>query len=639
MRKVRVALVGNPNSGKSTLFNCLTGSKQSVGNWPGVTVEKRQGLCEIGECVLEVVDLPGVYGLAAFSPEEAITRDYLLEKKVDVVVCVLDAVALKRHLYLLTQVLELDIPVVVALNMFDEAKRKGIRIHIDSLSEFFSVPIIPTVAITCEGREELLKAILRVLSAPKRERFVWKDWDEVVYMAEEVLPGKGWFMVERAREGDEGIQDKLLEFGVSVEVDESAMAERYTFVEKCVGENVVAINLSTPTLSDRLDQLFTNPVMGFPAFGIVMGLLFWGVFVLSAPFSDWIGIIMDVLRESIVEMVFLPLWVRGLLGDGVIGGVGAVLGFFPTIFFLFLFLSILEESGYMARIAFLMDPLMHRIGLHSRSFIPLLLGFGCNVPGIMATRTIETGRDRLITILVNPLISCSARLPVYLMIASAFAPSSKAIWVLSLYLLGTGIAVLSVKIFGNLLFGPLRAPFVIELPPYRMPSLWSVWRNTWSRASEFLKKAGGIILLLSVVIWLVGSLPPGVEYGGKDSWAGKIGKFFTPVLSPLGFDEWETGMALLSGFVAKEMIIATFGTLYGSSDIGDVLRARWSKVTAYAFCVFVLLYIPCVATVIVMLRETGSVKWTFLGVTYTLALAWVMAFVVKVVGGLIWDGL
>ena len=665
-----VALAGNPNAGKTTVFNNLTGGRQHVGNWPGVTVEKKEGTSKGGSLEFALVDLPGTYSLTAYSLEEVIVRDFIAGNKPDAVVNVVDASNVERNLYLTTQLLELGVPLIVALNMMDVAETRGVKIDVELLSELLGVPVVPVVALRNRGMDELTETIAMALRGEAKFRGIQvlygREVEEEIAKLEEAIAsdealekaflGKysaRWLAVklleedERVEEDIDRVEDpdapvmKQLEesrrhlftiFGEDIET--VIVDNRYGFVAGIVREAVQRQREGYASRSDRIDNILTNRILGFPIFAFFMWLMFFLTFYLGKFPMRWIEALVKGFSNLVSTNITSPVWLHSLLVNGVIGGVGSVLIFLPQIFIIFICISILEDTGYMARAAFIMDRIMHWLGLHGKSFIPLVMGFGCNVPAVMATRTLESEKDRMITILVNPLMSCTARLPVYALFTAAFFAANQGTITFSLYLMGIILAIAMAKLFRKTLFRGESEPFVMELPPYRWPTAKGTVIHMWERGSLFLRKAGTVILAGSVIIWLLAYLPWGVAYGSSASIAGKIGHFFEPLVKPLGFD-WRAVVALLFGFVAKEIVVSTFGALLGGgtrATISTKLQAIFTPLTAYTFMAFTLLYTPCLATVAVIRKETGSWKWAAFAVGYSLVLAWLVAFFIYRVG-------
>ncbi len=708
-----IALAGNPNAGKTTIFNQLTGARQKVGNWPGVTVEKKEGSCAFQGHDLRIVDLPGIYSITAYSVEEIVARDFILEERPDVVIDVLDASNLERNLYLAVQLIELNIRLVFAMNMVDVAKARGIVVDYEQLATLLGVPIVKTVGTRGEGLDELLQTAVDVVQeknpvARHVHIHYGKEVEEEIHKIRQALQADPelatryyprWVAV-KLLENDPEVKKRVEQSGAAGHIlaqveksrqhlyeifeedPETLIAEaRYGFVSGALKETMKLSAAAKKTMSDTIDQVVTNRLLGFPVFILFMYLLFQGTFTLGAYPVEWIEYGVEWLGKIVAAHLPDNL-LKDLIVDGVIGGVGGVIVFLPNILLLFLGISVLEDTGYMARAAFIMDRVMHTLGLHGKSFIPLLMGFGCNVPAIMATRTLETRRDRILTILLNPLMSCSARLPVYVLLAGTFFPGREGNVIFSLYILGIVLAILVGQVFKRTLFKGEAAPFVLELPPYRMPTLKSLIIHMWDKTKVYLQKMGGVVLVFSVIIWFLGAFPKEVPYsqdyelqkseiqkaieaaGDKDpvlleslkerlqaiekaeavehlshSYIGRIGRAIEPVLHPLGFD-WRLGVSLVTGFVAKEVVVSTLGVLFqaGESEVNSQGLRRALKnsgltpVTAYGFMVFVLIYVPCIVTVITIWRETGSLGWTAFSVGYLIVLAWVMAFLIRIAG-------
>jgi len=702
-KKLTVALAGNPNSGKTTLFNVLTGMHQHVGNYPGVTVEKKEGELKYKDYDITVVDLPGIYSLTAHSIDEIVARNFVIEEKPDIVIDIIDSSNLERNLYLATQFMELGVPLVLAFNMYDLASKQGLEIDKVKLSELLGAPIVFTVATKKNGINELLDEVINLAEKKttirkitpgygkeaegeikKIEALLLKDKDLI-----QKYPSR-WLTV-KLLEGDSEVIKKIKESEYSNQIlkqvekstahlinilgdtPEAIIADgRYGFISGACSEAVKRNYEERHTISDRIDKVLINRILGLPIFLVVMWLLFKFTFAASAPLCDWLDKGMGWLGDKIGGLLPGGSAIQSLVVDGIIGGVGSVLSFVPIIFLLFLAMAFLEDSGYMARAAFIMDKLMHKIGLNGRSFIPMLLGFGCNLPAIMATRTIEDRKDRLVTILVNPFMSCGARLPVYTLFIGAFFSEKIAGNVLfSLYFLGIVVAIIMAKIFRKFLLKGPAAPFVMELPPYRVPTIKGLLIHMWERGVLYLKKAGTIIFVGCTLVWFLSNFPWNPQYSkdydalieqAKDnkemvtqlenekaaeklekSYAGKLGKAIAPVFKPLGFDDWKISVGLVGGFVAKEIVVGTLGTLHSigkadekSESLRQALQNQtrpdgnkmFNPLVAYALLVFVLLYIPCVATIAVIKRETNSWRWPIFAAFYTTLVAWLMAFIV-----------
>ncbi len=653
-REIKIALTGNPNVGKTTLFNALTGSRQHVGNWPGVTVEKKSGRISYKGYDIEVIDLPGTYSLTAYSVDEIVARDFIIEEKPDVVIQVVDASNLERNLYLTTQLMELGSEILIVLNMCDIAEERGDRIYIDKMQELLATPIIRTVATQKKGICELLDKVIEQKEIEQHhghEIGYGNEIEDKILEIEKVLSEDEnrdkryplrWVSI-RLLEGDDNVREKIANSPVyekTIEIIDAIDLEEYE--AEIADKRYLAINMIFPqmctrandtlTKSDMIDRVLTNKYLGIPIFLALMWGAFELTFAFATPFMDMIDITATWFANYISSSL-QPEWLASLVGDGIIGGVGAVLVFVPNIFILFFLLSLLEGSGYLARAAFIMDKLMYKIGMHGKSFIPMLMGFGCNVPAIMAARSIEDEKDRLITILIVPFVSCGARLPIYVLFAGTFFGRQAGTVIFAMYILGIVIAVISAKLLRKTIVKGKPAPFIMELPPYRVPTLKASIIHMWDNGFMYIKKAGSIILVGVVVIWVMASFPWGVEYGSEDSYVGSLGHAVEPFLKPLGFD-WKISVALIFGLVAKEIVVASMGVLYGSGDSSEVLSERLladSGITALSslsLMAFSLLYMPCIATVGVIKKETGSWKWTVFAIIYGIGVAWITAFII-----------
>ena len=650
---IRIALIGNPNVGKTSIFNALTGSRQHVGNWPGVTIEKKSGECRHKGWTVKITDLPGTYGLEARSPDERIANEYLVSGEPDVVVQVVDATNLERNLYLTTQLLDMGGKLVLALNMADMADGRGDRLDMSRLIGWLGVPAVRTSAIHGTGLEDLLDTIIDAYQNDGVPRPVVDLGAEIEGKVAELqgclddrkhlarwtaLRLLGGVLDPSEVTADGSVTAGLLEALNGVDKEEMELDivdRRYAAISSELKE-IYSRGASRRSLSDAIDRVTTHKYLGIPIFLSLMWGMFQLTFVAAAPFATAIDSGFKWLASFVAENI-QPEWQASLLGEGVIGGVGAVLVFLPNIMVMFLLIAILEASGYLARAAFIMDRVMSRLGLHGKSFIPMLLGFGCNVPAIMATRTIEDERSRIVTILSAPYISCSARLPVYLLLAGIFFPDNAGTVLFLLYLLGIGVAVLSALLFRRTILKGESSPFIMELPPYRMPRLKDVLLQMWERGSMYLRKAGTIILLGAIMVWALASLPWGVEYGSEASYAGALGHVLEPILAPLGFD-WKIAVGLLFGFMAKEIMIAALGVLYGAEEgagLEEAIAADLSASTAAGLMTFTLLYTPCIAALATIWKETRSVKWTAFSVAYSLAIAYIISFAVTNLGVLL----
>ncbi len=650
---IRVALAGNPNSGKSTLFNALTGGHAHVGNWPGVTVEKKEGRMLYKDYEFIITDLPGTYSLTSYSIDERIARDFIVRGNPDVVVTVTDATNIERNLYLTISLLELGANVVVDLNMSDIIQRKNIKIDTKKMEEILGVPVVLTSAVKAEGLTELKEAVVKAKNNKLKLLKVdyGEDIEKVISKIEQELEGvdisypKRFFAV-KLLEGDgefikmlkEKGRNDVVEFATKeasrleskfgYDLETEIIEKRYGFIEnitlKCVSRRFTTEEKLSA--SDKIDRVVTNKWIGIPLFAFVMWVTFQLTFTVGSIFADYIDQFMVWLGGIVTT--YIPGWLGSLLGDGIIGGVGTVVVFLPNIAILFLLLAFLEDSGYMSRAAFIMDRAMHAIGLPGRSFIPMVIGFGCNVPAIMSARTISSERDRLLTILINPFISCTARLPVYVLFTSIFFKTHQGLVVFSLYALGVLVAVFSAKIFKSTipkLKGPV-SPLVMELPPYRWPTVKGISIHMWERSEMFLKKAGTIIIAGVILIWFLASFPSSIEYAGEGTYIWYLGKFFAPLFKPAGFGFWQAAVALFFGIIAKETVVGTMGVLFGGEDkLALVLPQFFTPLSSYSFMVMSLLYIPCIASIGVIYRETNSWKWTTFSVVYSILMGWLFA--------------
>lgn len=661
------ALAGNQNCGKTTLFNQLTGSNQHVGNFPGVTVESKEGVIR-GYKDATVVDLPGIYSLSPYTDEEIVTRDFLLKNKPDGIINIVDATNIERNLYLSMQLIELNIPMVIALNMMDEVRANGGTIKIDKLQEELGVPVVPISASKNEGIDELIETAVRTAQNrqyPRRQDFcsgaVHRAIHSIAHLVEdhaERIHTPPRFAATKLVEGDEPmlnalnlsdnekdmVEHAVTEMERELDTDrEAALADmRYTFIDHLCADSVVKCGESKEhARSVKMDNLLTNKYLAIPIFLLIMLLIFWLTFgvvgsFLSDLLSQGIDFVTNVTSDALTAYGINPV-VHSLVIDGVFAGVGSVLSFIPTIVVLFFFLSILEDSGYMARVAFVMDKLLRKIGLSGRSFVPMLIGFGCSVPAIMATRTLSSERDRKMTILLTPFMSCSAKLPIYGMITMAFFPKYRALVMIGLYVLGMVVGVLMGLLLKRTLFHGKPVPFVMELPNYRLPSPKSVGMLLWDKAKDFLTRAFTVIFVATIIIWFLQSfdvrLNP-VSAGGDDSMLAGIGRWIAPIFAPLGFGDWRASTALLTGFSAKEAVVSTFAVLTGSNtaNMSAALSSIFTPLTAISFLVFTLLYTPCVAAISAVRREMNSGKAAVGVVFLQTGVAWVVAFIVYHIG-------
>ena len=714
-RTINVALVGNPNCGKTSLFNIASGAHEHVGNYSGVTVDAKEGFFDFQGYHFRIVDLPGTYSLSAYTPEELYVRKHIIEETPDVIINVVDSSNLERNFYLTTQLIDMNVRMVIALNMYDELEASGNKLDYTQLSQLIGVPMVPTVCRRGEGVDKLFHVIIGIYEGGDflsqkgeiRSEILedLRDWHKTYvpdhefgsHKEEEDARPRGYMRhihinhgpelersieeVKKAISQNEDIRHKystrflsikLLENDREIENfistlpngkeiiairnketlrirkvmnedSEQAITDaKYGFITGALKETFTDNHLEKEQTTRVIDSIVTHRIWGYPIFFLFLYIMFEGTFVLGDYPMQGIEWLVDQLGNLIRNnMAEGPL--KDLLIDGIIGGGGGVIVFLPNILILYFFISILEDSGYMARAAFIMDKIMHRMGLHGKSFIPLIMGFGCNVPAIMATRTIEDRKSRLITMLVNPLMSCSARLPIYLVMIGAFFPNCASFMLLCIYTAGILLAVIMARIFSKFLVKGEDSPFVMELPPYRMPTSKSIMRHTWEKGAQYLKKMGGIIMIASIIIWFLGYYPrhdthESVAEQQENSYIGQIGKAIEPVIKPLGFD-WKLGIGLISGVGAKELVVSTLGVLY--TNEGDVENVNLSDripitpLVALAYMLFVLIYFPCIATFAAIKQESGSWKWAIFAAGYTTGLAWLVAFTVFQIGSII----
>ena len=666
MANLKIGLAGNPNVGKTTLFNNLTGLNQHVGNWPGKTVEKAEGHYNYNNNRVDVIDLPGNYALSAHSIEEIVSRDFIVDEDSDVIVNIIDASNLERNLYLTVQMMELGANLVVALNMNKFAQDKGYTIDAKKLSDLLGVPVVEIEANSKIGKDQLLKTIEEAAKNPvntvNRLSYGPELFDHLNELQTAIEEDKNlsdvpsrWIAI-KLLEDDEIILDRIEDSSkrnnilnttekvkkhfkdIYNESSEEVIANaRYAYIEGLLKEVLTKPATEKKTLTDKIDSIVTNRILGFPIFLIIMYLMFQITFTVAAPFQDMIDEGFGILGEMVATSLGDGM-LTSFIVDGIIGGVGGVLVFLPQIILLFLIISFLEDSGYLARAAFVMDKVMHSlVGLHGKAFIPMILGFGCGIPGIMATRTMENEKDRLITMLIVPFMSCTARMPVYLLLVGAFfAAADQTNVIFSLYVLGIVVAIIVAFILRKTLFDDMDAPFVMELPDYKLPTLRGILMHTAEKSWGFVRKAGTIILAAAIIVWILSSFPAGVEYGSQESAIGMIGTAVAPVFAPLGFGSWQPAVALIFGLVAKEVVVGTFSSLFGVAEEGAGIAAAmhgiFTPLTAYVFMVFVLLYIPCFAALGTIKQETGGWKWPLIMSVTTLITAYVVAFIVYMVG-------
>lgn len=668
---INVALIGNPNCGKTSLFNVASGAREHVGNYSGVTVDFKTGHFEHAGYKFNIVDLPGTYSLSAYSPEELYVRRYLRDYTPDVIINVVDASNIERNLYLTTELIDMDRSMVMALNMYDELRAAGAKLDIDSLGAMIGVPMVPVVSKTGEGVDKLFDTIIAVYEGtertvrhihvnlgseievalrrlvdafkadPKLEhhfsprylaiKFLERDSEVEAIVSHAQGYAEMTMLRDRLRRRIESVHDE--------DVSSIIAAEKYGFIAGALAETFTEGKNKTHATTHRIDALVTNRMVGFPLFFLIMFFIFWATFFFGQYPMDWIdslvGWLSGVAREALPEGP-----VKDLIVDGIIGGVGGVIVFLPNILILYFCISFMEDSGYMSRAAFIMDKVMHKVGLHGKSFIPLVMGFGCNVPAVMASRTIESRSSRIITILINPFMSCSARLPIYVLLVTTFFYRHAALAFMGLYFGGIVVAVVTARLLRRFLFKKDETPFVMELPPYRIPTLKASVRHTWAKGEQYLKKMGGIILLASIVVWALNYFPlSSHDSDDNDSYLEMMGKAVNPAMEPLGFT-WRGTVAAIAGIPAKEIVVSTLGVLYaGDEDVEaaslssrlteprpETGKPDFTPASALSMMVFLLLYCPCMATVTAIARETGSWRLAAFSVVYNTAVAWLVAF-------------
>ena len=666
MKKLIVGLAGNPNVGKTTVFNKLTGMRQHVGNWPGKTVEKAEGHFKHGNYEYNVIDLPGNYALSAHSMEEIISRDFIVDDDSDVIINVVDAANLERNLYLTVQMMELGANLVIALNMNDFAKKKEHIIDIKLMSKLLGIPIVEISAKTGDGFEKLLNTVEKQAKKPidSSEKISYSndikghlaELQEIIKKDETLMNVPSIWTAVKLLEKDTIIIDKVQksEYGskILIEVDkvskhlhdvyqecpEEVIANaRYAFIDGLVAESVKKPAVEKETTTDKIDKIVTNRILAPFIFIIIMWAMFQLTFTIGAPFQDMIDVAFGSISEFVAGFIANE-YLASFICDGIIGGVGGVLTFLPIIILMFLFLSILEDCGYLARAAFTLDKLMHKIvGLHGKAFIPMILGFGCGVPAIMATRTMENEGDRMLAMMLVPFMSCTARLPIYAIFIAAFFPDNQGTMLLAIYLLGIVVALIVAAILKRTMFKGLSTPFVMELPTYKVPSLKGILLHTWEKVKGFLRKAGTIILACSIVLWALSIFPLGVEYGSADSLLGMIGNVIAPIFAPLGFGTWQAAVAIIAGLAAKEVVVATFGTLAGMAEddeagITSLVHDTFTPLSAVSFMAFTLLYTPCFAAIGAIKQETNSYRWALTMCCITLVTGYIVAFLIYNVG-------
>lgn len=693
-RTINVALIGNPNCGKTSLFNIASGAHEHVGNYSGVTVDAKKGVFHHNGYTFNIVDLPGTYSLASYSPEELYVRRYLKEETPDVIINVVVASNLERNLYLTTELIDMDRSMVIALNMYDELERSGDKLDYKLLGEMIGVPVVPTVSRSGKGVDRLFDAVIEVFEGKRQDvRHVHvnlgNDIESGVTVLKDMLKSDGYVgrhfsprylaikLMEHDHEVDSLIKespdaDKIfternaqvarIEKMRNEDITSAIASEKYGFIAGALAETFVKGNEEVDNTTHIIDTFVTNKLFGFPIFLLIMFIIFWATFEIGAYPMEWIE--WGVAQLSALVNAHMPDgMLKDMIADGIIGGVGGVIVFLPNILILYFCISFMEDSGYMARAAFIMDKLMHRIGLHGKSFIPLIMGFGCNVPAIMSSRSIESRSSRIITILINPFMSCTARLPIYVLLVGIFFSRHAALMFMLIYLTGIAVAMLTARMLRKFYFKADETPFVMELPPYRIPTLKASLRHMWGKGEQYLKKMGGVILVASIIVWALNYFPLHNEQSSAitpqgtgvvanedtddsainpatDSYLEMMGKAVNPVMEPLGF-HWRATVATLAGIPAKEIVVSTLGVLYtGNEEIDDAsLAARitapnpithkpdFTAASALSFIIFILLYCPCIATVTAIVRETGSWRYGAFSVLYNTAVAWVVAWI------------
>lgn len=689
-KNIKVALVGNPNCGKTSLFNIASGSHEHVGNYSGVTVDAKEGRFEYAGYHFTIIDLPGTYSLSAYSPEELYVRKNLVDDTPDIIVNVVDGSNLERNLYLTMQLIDMNFPMVIALNMYDELQKSGDKFDYESMASMLGTPIVPTVSRNGKGISKLFDTVIEVYNGTNQiaQRHIHVNHGEqlessINRVRAAISKDAGGlrskyslrFLAIKLLEGDKDVEKVVSALPNHEEIiavsyeekkrieeefqepSESAITDaKYGFISGALKETYHphTTKKEKKSLTERIDAVVTNRYIGYPIFFLILFLMFEATFTLGQYPMDWIDELVALIAQFVGENMPEGMF-KHLISDGVIGGVGAVIVFLPNILILYFFISLLEDSGYMARAAFMMDKVMHKMGLHGKSFIPMIMGFGCNVPAIMATRTIESPRSRLVTILVTPLMSCSARLPLYIVLIGAFFPQHASLVMLSLYALGILMAVIMARLFSKVFVKKGNLPFVMELPPYRVPTSKAILRHTWEKGKQYLKKMGGVILVASIFIWALGYFPrPQGDTASqtKDSYLERIGHAIEPATRPMGFD-WRMNAGIIAGTGAKELVVSTMGVLYSldgetsqpatsadQSDGDDTIRLQkavhnnMTQRSAAAYLVFVLLYFPCLATLAAIKNETGKWRWAAFTALYTTTLAYICSLIVYQLWGL-----
>ena len=668
---IRVALVGNPNCGKTSLFNIASGAHEHVGNYSGVTVDAKEGHFHFKDYDITLVDLPGTYSLSAYSPEELYVRKNLLESMPDVVVNVVDASNIERNLYLTTQLIDMNLRVVMALNMYDELQHKGDKLDTKQLGQLLGMPVCPTVSRDGQGIPELFDTVIKVYEQHDErlarhihinhgreiEKAIRSVQPYIAHNEDLKAHFSTRYLTIKYLENDKDVENLLSDVPnihdianaradeqqriadlMGTTLESAVVDAKYAFVQGALAETYEQYHAERPrrTLTDRIDAIVTNRWLAFPIFILLLWFIFWATFTIGQYPMDWIDALVGWVGDKVGGLM-ADGWLKDLLVDGVIAGVGSVLVFLPNILILYFFISLLEDSGYMARAAFIVDKLMHRIGLHGKSFIPMVMGFGCNVPAIMATRSIESRKSRLVTIAIIPFMSCAGRLPIFVLFAGAFFPQHPATALLGIYLLGVVLALVSAVVIGKFVKDD-DLPFVMELPPYRVPTAKAIGRHTWEKGRQYLEKMATTILIFSIAIWFLGYFPrhedASAAYQQEHSYIGMLGKAVEPAMEPLGFN-WKMDVGLLTGIGAKELVISSLGVMYAQEEVSAdehdtqlqaALKASIPTAAALAYMIFVLLYFPCIATFVAIKNETGKWRWALLCCLYTMLVAWICGF-------------
>ena len=689
-KNISVALIGNPNCGKTSLFNFVSGAHERVGNYSGVTVGAKEGYFDYKGYHITIVDLPGTYSLSAYSPEELYVRRYLKEEIPDVILNMIVASNLERNLYLTTELIDMDRSMVVGINMYDELQNSGAKLDYEALGKMIGVPFVPTVTKTGEGIPELLDTIIKVYEdqhdtvrhvhvklGSEIESAIKEIKDSIKASSQPIQQFSPRYLAIKLLEGDKEVERMLcnqpeynewktirdrwvkhIEDVGQEDIVSAIASEKYGFISGALRETYEQGEQPRNIKgTEIIDTFVTHKLFGFPIFMLIMWFMFWTTFELGQYPKEWIENLVEWFSDMIYNIMPTgPL--KDLIIDGIIGGVGGVIVFLPNILILYLFISFMEDSGYMSRAAFIMDKIMHKLGLHGKSFIPLVMGFGCNVPAIMSTRIIESKTSRLITILINPFMSCSARLPIYILLAGTFFPKHASIVLMGLYALGIITAILTARLLRKFYFKKDETPFVMELPPYRVPTLKATLHHMWEKGEQYLRKMGGLILIASIVIWLLSYFPRDIEKSNEEmthteliqqqsnSYLAQMGKFIEPIVEPLGFN-WKVSVAILSGTSAKEIVVSTLGILYSAdtneANLTNKLTAinpqtgkpDFTPIMALSFMVFSILYFPCIATIAAIVRESGSWKYGLFSIIFNTSVAWIASFIVYNIGKLI----